>query len=119
MVNWLSRSDVDPAEWPLNSSMILLVQEKFRRPIIDQFASPSNNKVHQFLSLFPPKEAEEDDSLIDSLLASRSALHLCISYDAVIPLYWPRGQPVSGHSDCRNVERKSAFAHPSILSAVN
>lgn len=95
---WLSRSDLDTAEWSLNSSsLFLFIQERFGRLIVDLFASPSNYKVPQFPSCFPYEGAEEIDLLMTAhgpyayppmLLISR-VLHRTVGVMVTVP-YWAR-----------------------------
>lgn len=49
-VDWLSRRSLMKSEWQLNLEVFNLVTRKFRRPVMDLFASHSNAQLLRFLS---------------------------------------------------------------------
>ncbi|XP_053163946.1 uncharacterized protein LOC128350176 [Hemicordylus capensis] len=61
--DWLSRQEIQPAEWSLHPQVFWWLTERLRCPQIDLFAYPQNAKIQRFYSRFPTLGAVETDAL--------------------------------------------------------
>lgn len=61
--DWLSREQIDPAEWQLHPPVFREIVSRFGTPWVDLFASPANTKLPCFVSRYLTPLAEDHDAL--------------------------------------------------------